>query len=73
MIKVLGQYSESAKIAVRKVREDCLREWKESKKQGELSEDALTKLEKELQAAVDEQHELITKLAQVKEADILTV
>lgn len=73
LIKVLGQYSETAKIAIRKVREDCLKEWKESKRQGHLSEDDLTRLEKELQTAVDEQHELITKIASEKEAEILTI
>ncbi len=73
LIKVLGQYSEAARVAIRKVREDCLNDWKDQKRQGSLSEDALTKREKELQASVDDQHELIANLAAEKETEIKTV
>ncbi|MFH0852876.1 MAG: ribosome recycling factor [bacterium] len=73
LLKVLGQYEESAKISIKKIREETIRNWKKKQKDGDISEDELIINEKKLQVAIDEKHENLEEIYSKKEQEIMTV
>lgn len=73
LIKILHQYEESARVAIKKIREETLKDWKEAQRRGEMSEDALSREEKELQKEIEECHADIKVLADDKSKEILTI
>jgi ribosome recycling factor len=71
LAKLVGQYAEKAKIAVRNVRRDGMDHLKQDEKKHEISEDERKRLEHEVQKLTDETIKEIDELADVKEKEIL--
>lgn len=73
LVKVVGRYSEEAKIGVRNVRQDVNNTLNAMKKASEITEDELHGAMKELQVHVDHANKEIDEMAKKKEQDIMTV
>ncbi|NTW27170.1 MAG: ribosome recycling factor [Candidatus Moranbacteria bacterium] len=73
MVKVLNQKGEEARIGIRSVREDVLKEIKDAEKAGEMSEDDAFTGKEKLQVIVDEYNKKIEELRAKKEVEIMTV
>lgn len=72
-VKVAKQKAEAARVAIRKAREEAIKEIKASEKSGALSEDASAQQQKEVQKTVDAATGEIDLLLKHKEEDILKV
>ena len=73
MVKMLNQKGEEARIGIRSIREDVLKEIKDAEKAGEISEDDEFAGKEKLQGIVDEYNKKIEELRAKKEVDIMTV
>ena len=73
MVKLVHQYAEDARIAVRNARHEALNNLKAKEKDKEISEDVLRGKEKETQEKVDEYNKKIEEAAKRKEEDVMTV
>ena len=73
LVKVLGKKTESARIGVRKIREDLWSDIQEKEKNGEISEDDKFRMKDQLQKVVDEYNEKIEEISQKKEKDIMEI
>jgi ribosome recycling factor len=71
LAKLVGQYAEKARIAVRNVRRDGMDHLKQDEKKHEISEDERKRLENEVQKLTDETIKQIDELAAGKEKEIL--
>lgn len=71
--KILSQKSEHAKISIRGIREETLKEFKSQEKSGQMSEDDYFRLEKELQDTVTAMNSLVESLTEKKEKEIMTI
>jgi len=71
LAKLVGQYAEKARIAVRNVRRDGMDHLKADEKKHEISEDERKRLEVEVQKLTDETIKEIDELAHGKEKEIL--
>ena len=71
LAKLVGQYAEKAKIAVRNVRRDGMDHLKQDEKKHEISEDERKRLEHEVQKLTDDTIKEIDLLAESKEKEIL--
>ena len=71
LAKLVGQYAEKAKIAVRNVRRDGMDHLKQDEKKHEISEDERKRLEHEVQKLTDDTIKEIDELAHGKEKEIL--
>ncbi|HYI42467.1 MAG TPA: ribosome recycling factor [Sphingomicrobium sp.] len=71
LAKLVGQYAEKARIAVRNVRRDGMDHLKQDEKKHEISEDERKRLETEVQKLTDDTIREIDDLAQSKEKEIL--
>ena len=71
LAKLVGQYAEKARIAVRNVRRDGNDHLKADEKKGEISEDERKRLEGEVQKLTDDTIKEIDELSQTKEKEIL--
>ncbi|MCJ7420225.1 ribosome recycling factor [Sphingomicrobium astaxanthinifaciens] len=71
LAKLVGQYAEKAKIAVRNVRRDGMDALKADEKGGEFGEDERKRHETEVQKLTDDKIAEIDKVAADKEAEIL--
>jgi ribosome recycling factor len=71
LAKLVGQYAEKARIAVRNVRRDGMDHLKQDEKKHEISEDERKRLEHEVQKLTDETIKEIDDLAHAKEKEIL--
>src|SRR6478752_6350993 len=71
LAKLVGQYAEKARIAVRNVRRDGMEHLKADEKKHEISEDERKRLETEVQKMTDETIKEVDELAQAKEKEIL--
>ena len=71
LAKLVGQYAEKARIAVRNVRRDGMDHLKQDEKKHEISEDERKRLEHEVQKLTDETIKEIDVLAATKEKEIL--
>ena len=72
LAKLVGQYAEKAKIAVRNVRRDGNDAIKADEKKGEFGEDDRKKHENDVQKLTDDKIAEIDKIAEAKEKEILT-
>ncbi|SHH15762.1 ribosome recycling factor [Thermosipho atlanticus] len=70
-VKKAKEIVEHGKIAVRNIRRDILKELKEMKKNGEISEDDEKRYEKEVQNLTDKYIEELNKLFEKKEKEIM--
>jgi ribosome recycling factor len=71
LAKLVGQYAEKARVAVRNVRRDGMDHLKADEKKHEISEDERKRLETEVQKLTDETIKEIDELAHGKEKEIL--
>ena len=71
LAKLVGQYAEKARIAVRNVRRDGMEHLKADEKKHEISEDERRRLENEVQKLTDETIKEIDEAAAHKEKEIL--
>jgi ribosome recycling factor len=71
LAKLVGQYAEKARIAVRNVRRDGMDHLKTDEKKHEISEDERKRLEHEVQKLTDDTIKEIDVLAETKEKEIL--
>ncbi len=71
LAKLVGQYAEKARIAVRNVRRDGMDHLKNDEKKHEISEDERKRLEHDVQRMTDETIKEIDDLADTKEQEIL--
>lgn len=72
-VKIAKKMAEDAKVGVRNVRQDVLKEIKKSEDDGDLSEDEVASYEKDLQKMVDEANKQIDEMTKKKEADIMKI
>jgi len=73
LVKVIKNFGEEAKIALRSVRRDAIDHFKKDEKDSVITEDDLKDLEKEIQQTTDEHTKSIDKMMKDKEAEILAV
>ena len=71
LAKLVGQFSEKARIAVRNVRRDGMDHLKQDEKKHEISEDERKRLEHDVQKMTDDTIREIDELADAKEKEIL--
>ena len=71
LAKLVGQYSEKAKVAVRNVRRDGMDHLKQDEKKHQISEDEHKRLEQEVQKLTDDTIKEIDVIAETKEKEIL--
>ncbi|MDK6377670.1 MAG: ribosome recycling factor [Lactobacillus crispatus] len=68
--KEVGKFAEEAKIAVRNVRRDAMNTLKKDEKNGDITEDELRSLEKQVQKVTDDAAKQIDQLADEKRKEI---
>lgn len=73
MVKLLGQISEKAKIAIRNVREEIIKEFKKQEEEQNLTEDDISGMKKDLQEVVDRYNEQVKEISTAKEKEIMTI
>ncbi|MBN8234479.1 ribosome recycling factor [Halobacillus kuroshimensis] len=73
LAKVVGKYSEEAKVQVRNIRRDSNDRLKKLEKDGELTEDDLRSYQDDVQKLTDQNVEKIDQLAKTKEEEIMEV
>ena len=71
--KEVGKFSENAKIAIRNIRREGLDKLKRQEKDGDITEDELHRLEKDMQKATDDATKRIDEIAAAKEKEITEV
>lgn len=71
IVKQVKKLAEDAKVATRNARRDCLDVFKQMKKDGEISEDEMSSLEKDVQKVVDTASNDIDSISATKEKEIL--
>ena len=73
LAKLVGQYAEKAKIAVRNVRRDGMEHLKADEKKHEISEDERKRLENEVQKLTDAHVAEVDEVVSTKEKEIMQV
>lgn len=73
LVKQTGEKVEEARIALRNVRQDALKEAKRKKDAKELSEDDVKRVEKEIDGLMASYNQRIEETFKEKEKDILTI
>lgn len=73
LVKVVGKFTEEAKIAVRNIRRDANDELKKMEKDGILTEDDLRRAQDDVQKLTDNMVSTIDKIAKEKEDEIMEV
>lgn len=73
IVKQLKKLAEEAKVTMRNARRDCLDEFKSLKKEGQLSEDEMAGLEKDVQKILDGYASRIDDLCNAKEKEVLEI
>ncbi len=73
LVKLVHKMAEDARIAVRNVRRDVLNEAKRAEKDGELSQDEVSRFQGEVQKLTDAEVHHIDEALAVKEAEIMEV
>ncbi len=71
LAKLVGQYAEKARVAVRNVRRDGMDHLKQDEKKHEISEDERRRLEQEVQGLTDHTIKEVDEAAAAKEKEIL--
>jgi len=71
--KIAKRMSEEAKIGVRNVRQESLKEIKKAEDDDEISEDDVKMYEKDLQKMVDDDNKKIDEMTKKKEEDIMKI
>ena len=73
LVKEMGKYIESAKVAIRNIRRDAMDTAKKSEKAKEITEDELKGLEKEIQKVTDDAVKHVDEMTAHKEKELMEV
>lgn len=73
VVKIVGQMSEKARVAVRNIREEIWKEIQRMQKDGKISEDDMKNGKNDLQKVVDKFNEEIKKVSDAKEKEVMTI
>lgn len=73
LVKTVKKYSEEAKIQIRNVRRDGIESYKKQKKDGEITEDDLKTIEKDIQDLTDKYIKEIDTITAEKEKEITEI
>ncbi|WP_456395767.1 ribosome recycling factor [Desulfurobacterium sp.] len=73
LVKKAGKMAEQARIAIRNIRHEIMKELDKMKKEGGISEDEIKRLKDELQKITDKYVKQVDELLKKKEEEILTV
>lgn len=73
LVKLVKKYSEEAKVQIRNIRRDALETYKTQKKNGEITEDDLKNIEKDIQNLTDKYIKEIDAIDAAKEKEIIEV
>ncbi len=73
LVKTVKKYTEEAKVQIRNARRDALDSYKKKKKDGEVTEDDLKEIEKDIQKLTDKYIKEIDDICAAKEKEILEV
>src|SRR5699024_3714494 len=73
LTKVVGKYSEEAKIQIRNVRREANDQLKKLEKSSEITEDELKSSEEKVQKSTDAYIDEVDKLSETKESEIMEV
>lgn len=73
LVKTVKKYTEEAKVQIRNARRDALDSYKKKKKDGDVTEDDLKEIEKDIQKLTDKYIKEIDDICAAKEKEILEV
>ncbi|MBR0360072.1 MAG: ribosome recycling factor [Clostridia bacterium] len=73
LVKTVKKYAEEAKVQIRNVRRDALEMYKKQKKDGEVTEDDLKTIEKDIQNMTDKYVKEIDDITSDKEKEITEI
>lgn len=73
LVKTVKKYSEEAKVQIRNIRRDAMESFKAQKKNGEITEDDLKGIEKDIQTLTDKYIKEIESIDAAKEKEIIEV
>ena|SRR3989344_1522712 len=73
MLKLSGKLAEEARIKIRSIREEILKELKKKHEAGNITEDDFKREREQLQKVVDEQNDEIKQIADNKEKEMMTI
>ncbi|GAC1412265.1 MAG: ribosome recycling factor [Candidatus Doudnabacteria bacterium] len=73
MVKQLGQMAEQAKISLRNIREEVIKELKRQQEEDNLTDDDFEGQKKDLQEIVDKYNDQIKEIAAAKEKEVMTI
>lgn len=73
LVKTVKKYTEEAKVQIRNARRDAMDDYKDKKKNGEITEDDLKNIEKDIQGLTDKYIKEIDDICAAKEKEILEV
>lgn len=73
LVKVVGSLAEKARIGIRNVREDMLKQAKKQETEGSIGKDDMAHAQKKVQEAVDKLNEEIKAIVVDKEKEVMTV
>ena len=73
LVKMVKKYSEEAKVQIRNIRRDAMEAFKAQKKNGEITEDDLKGIEKDIQNLTDKYIKEIESIDAAKEKEIIEV
>ncbi|MBZ4645895.1 MAG: ribosome recycling factor [Petroclostridium sp.] len=73
LVKTVHKKGEEAKVAIRSIRRDALDHYKLQKKNGEITEDDLKDIEKDIQQLTDNYVKEIDEIVSAKEKEIMEV
>ena len=73
LTKQVKKYGEDAKVAVRNIRRDAMDKFKKEQKKGEITEDDLKDLEKDMQKLTDDYIKEVERIADEKEKELMEI
>ncbi len=73
IVKSLGDTVEEARVSLRNIRHDAMKDAKRQKDAKELSEDDVKRVEKQVTEMIDQFNQKVDELARAKEAEIMKV
>lgn len=73
LVKTVKKYAEEAKVQIRNIRRDALEMYKKQKKEGEITEDDLKTIEKDIQNMTDKYIKEIDDITVDKEKEITEI
>ena len=73
LVKQVRKYCEEAKVALRNIRRDAMEKFKKEQKSGDMTEDDLKIMEKDLQKLTDDYTKELDKLTAAKENELFEI